>query len=102
MLFTGMRISPYQIFFAASTRAFTAKLEFQRQPSSGRGLSRSISRSTHSPWGDISNSLYLLMCAKSVPTKTSATSQSQSWLVSLVWRGFGWRCSASYGQTNRK
>jgi len=38
MLFTGMRISPYQIFFAASTRAFTAKPEFQRQPSSGRGL----------------------------------------------------------------
>src|ERR1022692_4143529 len=53
----GMRISPYQIFLRASMRAFTRNAEFQSQPPSGSGFTRSISRSTHSPCGETSNSL---------------------------------------------
>ena len=80
-----------------------SKPEFHSQPPSGSGWSRSMSRSTHSPRGEISNSLYRRMFSKSEPTKTSATSQFQSLLVSfLVAAAPGMRLSFSYGQMKRK
>ena len=53
----GIRIAPYQTCAASSIRAATSKPEFQTQPFSWCGGSRSISRSIHSAWGEISNSL---------------------------------------------
>src|ERR1035441_8922706 len=66
----GMRISPYQIFLRASMRAFTANPEFQSQPPSGSGFTRSISRSN--------------ACVPTVPPRLFAPLAAQSDLSDLA------------------
>src|ERR1035437_5760895 len=73
----GIRMKPYHIFVARSIREAALKPEFHTHPSSWRGASRSMSRSIHSPWGEISNSRYLRMFLKFEPMNTSATSRSE-------------------------
>src|ERR1035438_4553251 len=90
----GMRMKPYQIFCDASILAATSQPDSHTQPTSWGGLSRFTSRSTHSPCGETSNSLYLRMFLKSEPTKTSATSQFHSSYVSAVRLGSGFRLSS--------
>jgi hypothetical protein len=54
----GIRIAPYHTWAALSILDETSKFEFHFQPPSSCWRSRSISRSAHSPCGEISNSLY--------------------------------------------
>ena len=98
----GMPIAPYHVFLAQSTRAASAKPEFQIQPSSWWGFAKSMSGSTHSPCGEISNSLYPRMFWKSAPINTSATSQSQSRNVSVEILGDGLRFSLSLRTDDKK
>ena len=53
MAANGIRMAAYQRWLVASTRAITANPEFQVHPSSWCGLFRSMSRSTHSPCGEL-------------------------------------------------
>src|SRR6185437_3421453 len=89
----GIRISPYQTLPPASAFAATSKPEFHCQPSCVECGKRLIAKSTHSPCGDTSNSLYCSICMKSSPIKASATSQFHSSFVSVDCEGSGFRKS---------
>src|SRR6185436_18832613 len=97
-----MRISPYQTFLSRTRRAFASKPEFHEASCEGGCAPRSIARSTHSPCGETWYSLYFLMSLKSVPRNASATSHSQSLLVSAVVVGSGFRYSSSNGHTKSR
>jgi len=98
----GMRIAPYQVFSPNRHQRPPQNQSSKIQPSSWWGFAKSKSGSTHSPCGEISNSLYLRMFWKSAPINTSATSQSQSRNVSVEILGDGLRFSFSLRTDDKK